>query len=832
MKQVDFIKGELLFIEGSPSEMLYLIESGSVRLTVQATGGDVAHLRTGDLVGDIDTLVGRPRTTTARAASEVRTWGLSSSDLIEVISADPRLGLKLSFALGERVQATEGYLVSERLSKVPLFASLSPEELVAVAKRLQPQSATRGEILFRPGEPAKALYVIEDGKVRLTSAAAEGEGPSTVLSDGATFGEMALLASRTHTATAQALVNTVLWALQQSDFAELLTQFPAIKPALSRALSEPLTPLERSLAERQLKDIALFAGLPIEVLRDLVGRLMLRHFPQGESVYTLGSPSEGMYFVESGEIELASNGTPIDHLKAGRFFGELTLLNGGPRQETARALADTNLWALYRPDVENWLRAYPIARTTLEQALNRRTAERVSQREAVTRLGGFPLFSGLTQADLADILHRLQTARYLAGEVIVEAGSPGKMMFFIESGQVRLSRLSGRKSISLPPLKEADFFGDSVLLSGRPYAWTARAVTDASLLALDRAGLESLLLTYPSVALVLSRTLGLRLEEVVLSAADTLIAPSVAAQVRTTVVAQRPVPRIRPMEKALQDSIAMAVREAQLGLSEMVLWYGERSTAARLRLATVAALMAWFFGMSLPAMFISALPVRAGDVAIALLTTPTPPAITPTLTPTPEDTPTPTLIPTPTAIPPTPVPKPVVRAPVAAPQPAAPQPTAGPTARPEPGLEVYDMNGSQQDLAWAAHWYGTRIERAPAPGPGGAVFRVVSLQEQEGPAAITVWVFDENNQPIVGADVMVNSPGGRQDSDKTKADGEWAFAMGRGSYLEHYGYEGGVGPHDIYVSYQGYPSDKVVGLGMLGGTNHRHLNVSFKLYKP
>jgi hypothetical protein len=208
-----------------------------------------------------------------------------------------------------------------------------------------------------------------------------------------------------------------------------------------------------------------------------------------------------------------------------------------------------------------------------------------------------------------------------------------------------------------------------------------------------------------------------------------------------------------------------------------------------------------------------------------------------TTVPTPEDTPTPiivstpTIVPTPTAITLTPVPQVATRTP-AAPKPTyTPKPTVVPTARPLPGLEIFDINGNPQDMGWVRYWYGSDIERANVP-PGTPVFRVVQFQEREGQAVITVWVLDENNQPIAGADVVVISPGGRQDSDKTKDNGEWAFPMGPGSYLACYGFEGCSGPHDVIISYQGIPSDKARRLGMLGGTFHRHLNVIFRLYRP
>ena len=59
----------------------------------------------------------------------------------------------------------------------------------------------------------------------------------------------------------------------------------------------------------------------------------------------------------------------------------------------------------------------------------------------------------------------------------------------------------------------------------------------------------------------------------------------------------------------------------------------------------------------------------------------------------------------------------------------------------------------------------------------------------------------------------------------TNINGDIGFGMGRGDYF----FPPNSGASSLWISDERGPSDFIEGLGMLGGTNHRHLNVYFQL---
>jgi CRP/FNR family cyclic AMP-dependent transcriptional regulator len=83
---------------------------------------------------------------------------------------------------------------SEALSKVELFRGLAPQGLDRVATIATEETHGLGHVLFREGEVGDKLYVIIEGKVRISrQIAGMGEEALAVLGKGSAFGEMALI---------------------------------------------------------------------------------------------------------------------------------------------------------------------------------------------------------------------------------------------------------------------------------------------------------------------------------------------------------------------------------------------------------------------------------------------------------------------------------------------------------------------------------------------------------------------------------------------------------------------------------------------------------------
>ncbi len=97
----------------------------------------------------------------------------------------------------------------------------------------------------------------------------------------------------------------------------------------------------------QLKAIPLFANLSKKELSLLAGIVEEVRFSAGEPLCTQGEQGLGLYVVLEGETEVQIGGVRRRDMGPGAFFGEIALLDGGPRSATI--LAKSDVTALHVP---------------------------------------------------------------------------------------------------------------------------------------------------------------------------------------------------------------------------------------------------------------------------------------------------------------------------------------------------------------------------------------------------------------------------------------------------------------------------------------------------
>lgn len=80
------------------------------------------------------------------------------------------------------------------LARVPLFEGLSQAQLRKLADVCEAERVARGKYVFREGEPGASMYVLVEGKVRISrQLPGMGEEALAILEPGAAFGEMAVV---------------------------------------------------------------------------------------------------------------------------------------------------------------------------------------------------------------------------------------------------------------------------------------------------------------------------------------------------------------------------------------------------------------------------------------------------------------------------------------------------------------------------------------------------------------------------------------------------------------------------------------------------------------
>ena len=107
----------------------------------------------------------------------------------------------------------------ETLRQVPLFESLDDEAAHELCELLENLDCKAGALLFRAGDEGDAMYLIEEGKVRIFVRAKDGhEVTLTELQRGDFFGEMVLLEGKPRSADARVIENARLAILSREHF--------------------------------------------------------------------------------------------------------------------------------------------------------------------------------------------------------------------------------------------------------------------------------------------------------------------------------------------------------------------------------------------------------------------------------------------------------------------------------------------------------------------------------------------------------------------------------------------------------------------------------------
>jgi len=122
------------------------------------------------------------------------------------------------------------------LRSIPIFAPLGPPALEQLAASLLPVHVHPGSVIIRQGQAGDRFYVVVEGEVEV-----EVDGrPVRRMTDGGSFGEIALLRNVPRTATVRAVESTQLLALERSIFLEAVTGQPASRLAAEAVVTERL----------------------------------------------------------------------------------------------------------------------------------------------------------------------------------------------------------------------------------------------------------------------------------------------------------------------------------------------------------------------------------------------------------------------------------------------------------------------------------------------------------------------------------------------------------------------------------------------------------------
>ncbi|MBL8267717.1 ABC transporter transmembrane domain-containing protein [Steroidobacter sp.] len=242
--------GEPVFEIGQKNAGLYVVRSGTVRLFSEESGKEVSQgvRKAGDVLAEIGALREHPHDVAARASAKSEILFLSREAIAPVLANNKDAAAFLSSYSAIRMA---GGVVSRLFE---LKGKVDHNELAQLVRSLGVKRVEAGATILTQGSSDdRRLYVVRQGKVRITRQEEGTEYSIGTARQGEFFGEFAALNPSEQPASVIAETDAVLLVIPTDTLRLLLERKPQIKEFLENRVKVADRELERQkqLAERR-----------------------------------------------------------------------------------------------------------------------------------------------------------------------------------------------------------------------------------------------------------------------------------------------------------------------------------------------------------------------------------------------------------------------------------------------------------------------------------------------------------------------------------------------------------------------------------------------------
>ena len=151
--------------------------------------------------------------------------------------------------------------------RVQIFSGLGSEELTRIATHARSLRKTRGEFIYMPGDRADFVYILKNGRVKLSVLSESGkEIAIDIIQPGEIFGEFALVDESQRSNMTQAMDDVLMWVFSKHDFTKLLTSLPMLALSYIKLVGDRRRRMEKKLSDITSKPVS---GRICELLHEL-----------------------------------------------------------------------------------------------------------------------------------------------------------------------------------------------------------------------------------------------------------------------------------------------------------------------------------------------------------------------------------------------------------------------------------------------------------------------------------------------------------------------------------------------------------------------------------
>jgi len=245
-----------------------------------------------------------------------------------------------------RPKAIDATTLIKPLPEIPLFSKLDKEAFIHLMNKIELKKYRKENLIIKEGDEADALYIILSGEVKIIKEMSDESSMEIArLSDGAFFGEMALLGNSQRMASVEAATEVELFIMSREMLDDIINKYASIRKTLFQFYRN-----------RLLYNIINFSPMFQEIDKDkrllLIKKFRSKRLFANQIIIEQNGELPGLFLILEGKVKVyrfLEDGTRQDIITVSRgaIIGEMSLLKGGKPMAYCSTLEKT--WVLRLP---------------------------------------------------------------------------------------------------------------------------------------------------------------------------------------------------------------------------------------------------------------------------------------------------------------------------------------------------------------------------------------------------------------------------------------------------------------------------------------------------
>ena len=281
---------------------------------------------------------------------------------------------------------------------------------------------------------------------------------------------------------------------QGHDVVEFINGNRDLKPADEPILEAKFAGLPggRSVADwldylRQ--SVSILSGMSSLQMREFMLDSSVRFYQHGDVIFERSAPGSSLFGIAHGEVLVEVNAADPSitvPIAAGTIFGEVGLISGRRRGATVRAGGDCIVVEISRNAALKLMSQVPSAAREITRVTTERSLLQIFK-------------SGLSSADLKDVIDSAAVQAVRAGQAIINEGETGDDIFIIRSGSMVVEKNIGGRPVFLSYVPAGSYVGEMGVIDGSLRSATVRAAVKADVIRIPGEPFRALLAARPQL---------------------------------------------------------------------------------------------------------------------------------------------------------------------------------------------------------------------------------------------------------------------------------------------------------------------------------------------